>query len=49
MFELKNENGAAFYISSMLKDTGLVKHGFSTRRGGCEQGLLFINESEISL
>lgn len=38
MFELKNENGAAFYISSMLKDTGLVKHGFSTRRGGVSKG-----------
>ena len=38
MFELKNENGAVFYISSIFEDTGLVKHGFSTRRGGVSKG-----------
>ena len=39
MFELKQSGGTAYYTVSELEETGLVKHGFSTRRGGVSTGI----------
>lgn len=38
MFELKNRGEVFYYTISSFEKTGLVKHGFSTRRGGVSNG-----------
>lgn len=35
---LKEQNHVPFFVFPILEDTGLVKHGFSTRLGGVSQG-----------
>lgn len=35
---LKEQNDVPFFVFPLLEDTGLVKHGFSTRLGGVSQG-----------
>lgn len=34
MFQLKSNNGISFFESSLLRQTGMVRHAFSTRLGG---------------
>ena len=38
MFELREKNGVQFLVIKEFEDTGLVKHCFSTRRGGVSKG-----------
>ena len=38
MWKLNNKNGVRFYTISSFEDTGLVRHGFSTREGGVSGG-----------
>lgn len=38
MFKLNRKNGIAYYTISSFEETGLVKHGFSTREGGVSSG-----------
>ena len=38
MFEPKNSGGVFYYTISSFEETGLVRHGFSTRRGGVSGG-----------
>ena len=42
---LKEGNGVPYFVFRNLEDTGLVRHGFSTRMGGVSQGYL----SELNL
>ncbi len=39
MFILNNKNGVKYYTISSFEETGLVKHGFSTREGGVSGGV----------
>ncbi len=39
MFILNNKNGVKYYTISSFEETGLVKHGFSTREGGVSDGV----------
>lgn len=34
MFKLNRKNGVSYYTITSFEETGLVKHGFSTREGG---------------
>lgn len=38
MFKLKRKNGVAYYVITSFEETGLVRHGFSTREGGVSGG-----------
>ncbi len=38
MFKLNRVNGVSYYTISSFEDTGLVRHGFSTREGGVSEG-----------
>ncbi len=38
MFKLNRKNGVSFYTITSFEETGLVKHGFSTREGGISEG-----------
>ncbi len=38
MWKLNDKNGVKFYTISSFEDTGLVRHGFSTREGGVSKG-----------
>ncbi len=38
MFKLNRKNGVAYYTITSFEETGLVKHGFSTREGGVSDG-----------
>lgn len=38
MFELKKKGNVVYYIISSFEETGLVRHGFSTRLGGVSSG-----------
>lgn len=38
MFKLNRKNGVLFYTITSFEETGLVKHGFSTREGGVSEG-----------
>ena len=38
MFKLNNRNGVSYYTIDSFEETGLVKHGFSTREGGVSEG-----------
>lgn len=38
MFKLNRKNGVAYYTITSFEETGLVKHGFSTREGGVSEG-----------
>ncbi len=38
MFRLNRKNGVSYYTISSFEDTGLVRHGFSTREGGVSKG-----------
>lgn len=38
MFKLNQKGDIFYYTISSFEDTGLVKHGFSTRRGGVSEG-----------
>lgn len=38
MFKLNRKNGVLFYTITLFEETGLVKHGFSTREGGVSEG-----------
>lgn len=38
MFKLNRKNGVAYYTISSFEETGLVRHGFSTRVGGVSEG-----------
>ena len=36
--ELREDGGVPYFIFKNLEETGLVRHGFSTRLGGVSQG-----------
>lgn len=38
MFKLNRKNGVSYYTITSFEETGLVKHGFSTREGGVSDG-----------
>lgn len=38
--ELREDGGVPYFIFKNLEETGMVRHGFSTRRGGVSQGHL---------
>ena len=38
MFKLNKKNGVSYYTISSFEETGLVRHGFSTREGGVSEG-----------
>lgn len=38
MFELRRKNGVTYYTITSFEETGLVRHGFSTREGGVSEG-----------
>ncbi|MCH5210742.1 MAG: peptidoglycan editing factor PgeF [Oscillospiraceae bacterium] len=38
MFKLNRKNGVSYYTIPAFEETGLVKHGFSTREGGVSEG-----------
>ena len=38
MFKLNRKNGVLYYTITSFEETGLVKHGFSTREGGVSDG-----------
>lgn len=38
MFKLNRKNGVSYYTITSFEETGLVKHGFSTREGGVSEG-----------
>ncbi len=38
MFKLCRKNGVSYYTITSFEETGLVKHGFSTREGGVSTG-----------
>ncbi len=38
MFKLNRKNGVLYYTITSFEETGLVKHGFSTREGGVSGG-----------
>lgn len=38
MFKLNKRNGVSYYTITSFEETGLVKHGFSTREGGVSRG-----------
>ena len=38
MFKLNRKNGVSYYTITSFEETGLVKHGFSTREGGVSGG-----------
>ena len=38
MWKLNDKDGVRFYTISSFEDTGLVRHGFSTREGGVSKG-----------
>lgn len=38
MFELRKKGNVTYYIISSFEETGLVRHGFSTREGGVSEG-----------
>ena len=38
MFKLNRKNGVSYYTITSFEETGLVKHGFSTREGGVSNG-----------
>lgn len=45
--ELKEKNHVPYIQFENLSATGIVKHGFSTRKGGVSTGLFSSNESEF--
>ncbi len=38
MFKLNRKNGVSYYTVTSFEETGLVRHGFSTRLGGVSEG-----------
>lgn len=38
MFKLNRKNGVYYYTITSFEETGLVRHGFSTRKGGVSEG-----------
>ena len=38
MFKLNRKNGVSYYTITSFEETGLVRHGFSTREGGVSKG-----------
>lgn len=38
MFKLNRRNGVSYYTITSFEETGLVRHGFSTREGGVSEG-----------
>lgn len=38
MFKLNRKNGVSYYTITSFEETGLVRHGFSTREGGVSEG-----------
>lgn len=38
MWKLNNKNGVSYYTIPSFEETGLVRHGFSTREGGVSEG-----------
>lgn len=38
MFKLNRKNGVSYYTITSFGETGLVRHGFSTREGGVSEG-----------
>ena len=38
--ELREDGGVPYFIFKNLEETGLVRHGFSTRLGGVSEGYL---------
>lgn len=39
MFQLNRKGGVLYYTVTAFRDTGVVRHGFSTRRGGVSKGI----------
>ena len=39
MFRLINNNGISYYVIDSFEKTGLVKHCFTTKKGGVSSGI----------